>query len=130
MHSGKGVGDSEHQPEEEGSDDVPDDFRPQNGGFVGSVPETDPHRGQVARKDERPQQDGAGQIRPHGGYPIDKRRERAVVAVYIGQREVVAYQRPLHGHRGQHGPAHDQPYIDLAGPQQRWPLAGEPDNQG
>ena len=111
---GKRVGNAQHQPEEEGGDDVAGDLCHRTRGFVGTVAETDPHGGQVPDQDQRPQEDGTGQVGPHGGDAVEERREGAVVVVDVRQREVMGYERPLHGDRGQDGARQDQPYITLA----------------
>ena len=76
-----------------------------------------PHGRQVTREDERPQQDRAGQVRPHRCHAVQERRKGAVVVVYVNEGEIVCDQCPLHRHGGHDGARHYEPYVRLAGPQ-------------
>ena len=130
MHAGEGVGDREHQAEEKRCYRVADDLGPDHQRFIAPGAEAEPHSRQVAGKDERPQQDGTGQVRPHGRNAVDKWGERAVVVIDVGKAEVVGYERSLHRHSGEHGAGHDKPDVDLASAHQRGAPAGDSDNKG
>ena len=88
-HRPEGVGRAGHQGEEEGGHHVGHEGGPAHQGIRGRAAEPPHHGRDVARQDQAPQQDGAGQGRPHPGDRVEQRRRPAVVVGHVGEREVV-----------------------------------------
>ena len=92
----EGIGRADHQAEEERGHEVEDERRPADH-RVGGLPAVAPHEdGGDHGQDEAPQQDGAGERRPHAGDRVEQRRDRAVVLGDEDEREVVGDERVLH----------------------------------
>ena len=103
-----GIGRPDHQSEEEGGHDVEDERGPADH-RVGGLPPVAPHEdGGDHGEDQAPQQDGAGQGRPHARDGVEQRGDGAVVAGDEDEREVVGDQRVLHGAGGQQGAGEQQ----------------------
>ncbi len=121
----EGVGRAEHEPEEEGDDDVDDEGRPPDQRVGGSSSEAPDHGRGVAAEDDGPQQDGPGQGRPQSGDRVQRGRGAAVVVRHVGEREVVGEEGVLHGH-DRHQPAEQDEWgVELATAQGRLSVTDE-----
>ena len=101
-HTGRrleGVRGARHEPEEEGRNEVEDEGGPADDGVGRLAPVAQHEERRDHGEDEAPQEDGAGQRRPHAGDGVEQRRHRAVVLGHEDDGEVVGEQRVLHGDR-------------------------------
>ena len=128
-HMAEGVGRPQHQGEEEGGHGVEDEGGPRHQGVGGPAAEPDHQSGGVAPEDDAPQEDGAGQGRPHPGDGVEERRGPAVVVGHVDQGEVVGDQGPLHGHHGHHAAGQHQRRIEPAAAERPFASPGQAHGQ-